>query len=301
MAPRTDGVMAMSHELSPNSFSTNRFTKSFSNLTLDERDSASSPSLYSNGMMQNSMLPLRSSLQLITERGERLLAQICDTDCPNLEPSLIVEACNSSLQSELVFMLDEARLLLDNISTGVDSITSWRASLAQIRVDAYLEAIETAMKCPDRTKLDEELRFVVNAISNKLHPNSLEKKHAEDVALRVSPWNISSLAFDLTVGEPVHPLNTRGLPLKLEIRAIQEIQAKDIFERKSLSFCACKIHIERCVYEASKLHAGTGTVGDAIVVVRVSPFDERNGPSGKNIWETDKEEVWKQLIKEARM
>jgi hypothetical protein len=197
-------------------------------------------------------------------------------------------------------MLNEARLLLDNMNTCEDSITSWRVSLAQIRVDAYLEAIETALKCPDRTKLDDELRFVVNAISNQLHPNFQEEKCAEDVALRVSPWNISSLAFDLTVGLPVHPLNTRGLPLKLEIRAIQEVQAKDVFEGKSLTFRACKIHIERCVYEASTLHAGTGTVGDAIVVVRVSPLDERKGQSGNNVWETDKEEVWKQLIKEAR-
>lgn len=291
MAPRNDEVVAMSHELSPNSFSTNRFTKSIPIRSLDERDS--SPSLYSNGMCQNSMLPLRSSLQLITERGERLLAQICDINDPDLEPSLIVAACNSSIQSELVFMLNEARLLLDNMNTGEDSITSWRVSLAQIRVDAYLEAIETALKCPDRTKLDDELRVVVNAISNQLHPNFQEEKCAEDVALRVSPWNISSLAFDLTVGVPVHPLNTRGLPLKLEIRAIQEIQAKDVFEGKSLTFRACKIHIERCVYEAS-------TVGDAIVVVRVSPLDERKGQSGKNVWETDKEEVWKQLIREAR-
>jgi hypothetical protein len=298
MAPRNDGVVAMSHECSPDSFSTNRFTKSLSILTLDERDS--SPPLYSNGMLQNSMPSLRSSLQLITERGERLLAQVCDTNGPILEPSLIVEACNSSLQSELIFMLDEARLLLDNMNTGEEFITPWRVSLAQIRVDAYLEAIEMALKCPDRTKLDDELRFVVNAISNTLHPNSLEKKCAKDVALRVSPWNISSLAFDLTVGVPVHPLQTRGLPLKLEIRAIQEIQAKDIFEGKSLSLRACKIHIERCVYEASTLHAGTGTVGDAIVVVRVSPVDDKNGSSGKNVWDTDKKEVWKELIKEVR-
>ena len=299
MAPRRDddGVAMMSHEStlssSPASFSTDCFAKPLSHLSLDGRDS--SPSVYSNDMLLNSMPYLRSSLQIISERGERLLGQV-----PDLEPSLIVKACNSSLQSEFLFMLDEARFLLDNIETCGASVPAWRVSLAQIRVATYLEAIETALKCPYRKKLDDELRSVASAISMKLNPNSPGEEYTDELSLRVSPWNISSLTFDLAVGVPVRPVKTRGLPLNLEIRAIQEVQAKDIFEGRSLSFRAYKIHIERCVYEGSTTHAGTGTVGFAMVIVRVSPIDDENGTDAKNIWETDKKEEWKQLVKEAR-
>lgn len=292
MAPRgdDDGVVMMSHESvlssSPASFSTDRFTKSLSRLSLDGRDSTSSIHFC---MLQNSMPYLRATLQIISERGERLLGQVSD-----MEPSLIVEACNSSLQSEFLFMLDEAGFLLDTMETCSVSISTWRVSLAQVRVAFYLEAIETALKCPDRKKLDDELRSVASSISMKLNSNRPKGEYADEMPLRVSPWNISSLVFDLTVGFPVRPVKSRGLPLNLEIRAIQEVQAKDIFEGKSLSFRAYKIDIERCVYEGSSLHAATGTVGYAMVIVRVSPIDDENGTDAM------KKEEWKQLVKEAR-
>ena len=315
MAPRREDIdVDMSDSVafcSSSSFSTDRFTKSsLSFLSAEEEESPRRGSTGSD--VDNAKFGLRESLQLIMDRGERLLHEVCNAlDNSNEESKIIVDVCNSSLQSEFLSMVDEAQLLLENMGAGGDHpltmITSSRVSLALVRVDAYLEAIETSLKCLDRDRLDKELFAAANSISTQLKSSLEEEKFHEDthVPLQISPWNMGSLAFDLTVGSPAQfalAPKPNGLPMNVDVRAILEIQAKDIYDGRSLSYRACKVHVERCVHEVNAYHAGAGTVGEALVQIRVSPILEADGakPKSGRSWSMDKKEVMPLYVKEAR-
>ena len=278
---------------SPTSFASDRFIKHLSNLSMEHNYIEDSPSL--DNEMEIAKASLTTSLRLIEERGERLTARLSDMlTSSSDQDSLIVEACRASLYSEFLCMLDEAQLLLDNMGTGGDAmVTSWRVSLAQIRVDAYLESIETALDSPD-SLLDVELADVARNLSTQ----------AEDVAIRISPWNLSSLAFDVTVATPVqHSLQAKqgGLPLNLHVRAIQEIQAKDMVHNVGMKFRACKLYVERCVHDVGRsFRAGAGSVGDVLVVVRVSPMDDEDDACIKADAQSWESEVSRPIVKEAR-
>ena len=222
-----------------------------------------SPLLPTNQMQAKALLS--TSLQLVSERGERLLKRILSDN--NGANSLMVRACLSSLESEFTYMLQEAKLLLNNMGNGDECpITSWRVSLAQIRADAYLETIETALDCPDGKLVDVELLKVYNDIVTQLSCDSVD--------VRVSPWNLSSLGFDVSVATPIdYSLDSRTLPLNLQVCAIQQVQAKDIVDGdKSSVYRACSLKVERCVHEVGSFRAGAGSVGDVLLTIRVSPL-----------------------------
>ena len=210
--------------------------------------------------------------------------------------SPVVKACRLSLESEFLSMLEEAQLLLNNMNDSEDYlITSWRVSLAQIRVDAYLESIETALDCPDVARLNVELAKVSNRIASQL-----EMEHAQ---VRISPWNLPSLAFDITVGAPVQHVLDGSLPLNLQVYAIQEVPAVDmITKNKSVSYRACKLMVERCVHEVGTFRAGAGSVGDVLLTVKVSPMEEAKDDSVETTqnWENDVLEERRPVVKEAR-
>lgn len=269
MAPRgkEDGVVVLGDEdtlsRSPSSFiESDSFIKSLSNLSLEHADTSQ---VNASNESDEAKATLSTSLQLISERGERILKRILDDK--NGAHSLTVQACLSSLESEFTYMLQEAKLLLNNMGNdGGCPITSWRVSLAQIRADAYLESIETALDCPEGKLVDVELGKVYNDIITQLSCDS--------VNMRISPWNLSSLGFDVSVATPIdYSLDSRTLPLNLQVCAIQQVQAKDIVDGdKSSVYRACSLKVERCVHEVGSFRAGAGSVGDVLLTVRVSPI-----------------------------
>jgi hypothetical protein len=157
--------------------------------------------------------------------------------------------------------------------------------LAQIRADAYLESIETALDCPDTSLVDVELLKVYNNIVSQLSSDSVD--------LRISPWNMTSLGFDVSVATPIdYALESRTLPLNLQVCAIQEVQAKDIVNGdKSNVYKACSLKVERCVHEVGSFRAGAGSVGDVLLTIRVSPIVN----NGESLTEESRP-----IIKEAR-
>lgn len=281
MAPRgkeEDGVVVLGDEngglsRSPPSFDTPSFIKSLSNLSLENVEESTPPRL--NNESEESKALLSTSLELIAERGQRLLARIVNDNKKNSAQSLMVNACHSSLLSEFKDMLEEAKLLLNHLdNNGECCITSWRVSLAQIRADAYLERIETALDCPDSTVLDVELAAICNTITTQLSFST----NSNNMDVRISPWNLSSLAFDVAVASPIaHSMKSHGtLPLNIQVRAIQEVQAKDIIcngERNAALYKACSLSVERCVHEVGSFRAGAGSVGDVLLTLRVSPIE----------------------------
>lgn len=305
MAPRREdeGIMVFGEETelssSPPSFTSDHFIKTLSSLSLEHVEENVNPNTSNtNTELQAAKDSLVASLSLISERGERLLARVHETLNSN-NASLIVEACKSSLETEFLLMLEEAQLLLNNMdSEGECPITSWRVSLAQLRVDAYLESITTALNCPDSSDFNVALSDVANNIAAELK--------TKDAAVRISPFNLSSLAFDVTVGAPIHYALEGDLPLNLQVQAIQEIQAKDTMDDKAMPNRACKIEIERCVHEVGSFRAGAGSVGDVLVTIRVSPIGEATGDDplsetkSDKKWETDMMESCRPVVKEAR-
>jgi hypothetical protein len=239
---------------------------------------------------------LETSLQLVSQRGHCLLARVCELVNDKDTGSPVVKACRLSLESDFLSMLEEAQLLLNNMNDSEDYlITSWRVSLAQIRVDAYLESIETALDCPDVARLNVELAKVSNRIASQL-----EMEHAQ---VRISPWNLPSLAFDITVGAPVQHVLDGSLPLNLQVYAIQEVPAVDmITKNKRVSYRACKLTVERCVHEVGTFRAGAGSVGDVLLTVKVSPMEEAKDDSIETTqnWENDVLEERRPVVKEAR-
>jgi hypothetical protein len=85
---------------------------------------------------------------------------------------------------------------------------------------------------------------------------------------------MTSLGFDVSVATPIdYALESRTLPLNLQVCAIQEVQAKDIVNGdKSNVYRACSLKVERCVHEVGSFRAGAGSVGDVLLTIRVSPI-----------------------------
>lgn len=309
MSPRREdenGMIVMSEETelsrSPTSFSSDRFIKSLSNLSFEQdEDTASLSDDDASNNNDEAKASLAESLDLITQRGEHLLARVDDILNSN-DKSLVVEACQSSLQAEFLFMLEEAKLLLNNMgSTGTECpITSWRVSLAQIRVDAYLESIETALnlnslKNEESKALNVQLLDVASSIATQLNK--------KDTEMCISPWNLSCLAFDVMVATPIQHVLEGTLPLNLHVKAIQEIQAMAAGDKTAVSSSrACKLQIARCHHQVGSFRAGAGSVGDVLVTVKVSPMDNDDNVSieKKKSWDTDNMEASRLVVKEAR-
>lgn len=310
MSPRREeeeGVVVIAEEMalsrSPTSSasftSDHHFIKSLSSLSLDRVEDSPTP-LDDTFETTEVQMALTGSLQLISERAERLLARVTELlNSANATP--LAQACLSSLQKEFKFMLEEASLLLNHMGTqGECPITSWRVSLAQIRVDAYLESIETALNCPDASFFNVALFQVASSVASLLN--------TDNVNICISPMNLSSLTFDVTVGTPVCHVLEGELPLNLQVSAIQEISANDIANDDSTHLNrACKLEIERCVHQVGSFRAGAGSIGDVLVTVRITPLgDEQNMNDDSLIqnedkkWETDKKGPSRRVVKEAR-
>lgn len=230
---------------------------------------------------------LRSSFQQLSEDCSSLRGAVDGSQTNPCSPTL--DACRDSLRTDMASMLYEANLLLEN----GEKVTSWRASLAQARVDSYLETIQSALD--SRDQWDNELGLVANSIATQINS---ETKTADDLPVRVSSWRTPSLCFDLEVGEPVQFIRKEKMPIKVRVRAIAEIHAKDINSNSIPKYTACRIHVEEVKHDERSLFSLAGDVGEAAIKIRISPLgdDQKKKPT----WGED-EDVGFVRVKEARI
>ena len=238
---------------------------------------------------------LRESLLHLSVKGSDLLDEVNDQmKSSAFSPTL--EACQSSLVSDTNSLLSEAKVLLENLGTEGSMTTSWRASLAQIRVDSYLENIQNAIYHPSRERLDMEL----SSIADSLSALALDKNRAKGQPIAISSWKSPSLAFNVIVGTPItynHVGRDDSLSLKLTITAIAEVLAIDLDSGIIGSYQACIIGVENCNHESRNFCAETGSAGDCLVTVKLSPMGRKN--LQKKTWGID-EEVGHLHVKAAR-
>jgi hypothetical protein len=227
---------------------------------------------------------LHLSFQELSDGCSDLLETLFHDSSPTLD------ACRGSLQTDMNFMLHEANTLLKN----VEQVTQWRASLAQARVDSYLETIQLALN--SRQQLDSELGLVANSIASQINSYS-ESKASEDLAVRVSAWRTPSLCFDLDVSEPVEFLRVDYMPIKVRARAIAEIYAKDM-PGSIPQYNACLVRIEDVKHDNSNAALLAGTVGEALIKIRISPVGDAQNK--KATWGEDEDVGFVRVI-EARV
>lgn len=179
--------------------------------------------------------------------------------------TLTLTACQGSLQNDMSAMLDEANVLVENI--GEHLITPWRASLAQARVDSYLETIKSAIE--SRDQFDDKLAQLTSAIA----PQVEEGQKSVGLPVQISSWRTPSLCFDLEVGQPAEYASTEKMPIKVRVRAIAEVQAKDIDAGNVPHYSACRVQVEECKHEERTMFSMAGTVGEALIKIRISPLE----------------------------
>jgi hypothetical protein len=221
------------------------------------------------------------SIRSLSERSITLIEMFEEED---LNGSLLVEACRGCLQNQVTSMVNDVQTLLMEQNTDDDDF-SWRASLAQLQADTYLQVIESALKTSDRERVEEALKFFVNSIGSQLGRDE-QNEGKPSTLVRISAWKMPDLAFEVSLSHPmkyVLPLKPEGLPLTLEARAIVELLVEDIVgEKKSTtSPQACIVHLERCTHETRPYSDSSGTTGDALVRARVSPASEKVAVANK--------------------
>lgn len=230
-------------------------------------------------------LHLRKNLTRLHEDCSSMKESVSGSVSGNEGISLTLTACQGSLQNDMPAMLDEANVMVDNI--GDHFITPWRASLTQSRVDAYLETMQSAMQ--SRDQFDDKLAQLTSALVPLV----------EDVPVRISSWRTPSLCFDLEVGEPAQYVSTEKMPIKVRARAIAEVQAKDIDCGSVPKYQACRIHVEECKHEERTMFSMAGTVGEALIKIRISPLLD-NAEQTQATWGED-DDVGLIRVQEARM
>lgn len=238
---------------------------------------------------------LRESLLHLTVKGSDLLDEV-NGHMKSSVFSSTLEACQISLLSDANSLLSEAKVLLENLGTEGSMTTSWRASLAQIRLDSYLENIQNVIYHPSRERLD----MALSTIADSLSAQSLNEGREKGQPIAISSWKSPSLAFNVIVGTPItynHIGTDDSLSLKLTITAIAEVLAIDLDGGNIGSYQACIIGVEKCNHESRNFCADTSSVGDCLVTVKLSPLGRTNVQ--KKTWGIDKE-VGHLYVKAAR-
>jgi hypothetical protein len=233
---------------------------------------------------------LRAGFQQLSAGCSELLDAVHGTSTAEKD-SPTLHACRGSLQTDMTIMLSEASHLLDDAESK--EVTTWKASLAQVRADSYLDTIQSALAC--RALLDNELWQVTSSLSSQL---SEEKKSPEDIPVRISSWRTPILCFDLELSDRVQYLYTDPMPLKVRATAIAEVFAKDIGAGSIPSYLACRLVVEQCKHEEQSFQSLAGTVGKAYMKFKVSPVG--NAQKKNSTWGVD-EHVGELRVAEARM
>jgi len=211
-------------------------------------------------------LELRVGHQQLSEVCSELIGSI-DGNFGEKYYSPTLYACKDSLRTDAASLLDEANLLLENVDEK--RVTSLRASLAQVRVDSYLETIQSALRLHE--SLDSQLNIVTSSIASQME----EEKIPEDLPIRISTWRTPSLCFDMEVGKEVEFTQVGNIPLKVKARVIAEVYAKDINAGSIPSYRACRLQIKELTTNSDITASSTGVIGNALTKIVVSPLKEK--------------------------
>ncbi|KAI2511123.1 hypothetical protein MHU86_3258 [Fragilaria crotonensis] len=231
---------------------------------------------------------LRVNFKQLSEDCSSLLGTVTGGLAEGSSPTL--DACRDALRTDMTLMLDEAKVLLQNL----EEVTPWRASLAQARVLSYRETIQSALD--SRHQLDSELSLVANSISSQINS---ETKTTDDLPFRVSSWRTPSLCFDLEVSEQVHFVRTEHMPIKIRVRAIAEIHAKDINASSIPKYSAFRVHVEQCKHDNQSLFPSAGALGEVLIKLRINRLGENQ--KKKLTWGGEDADVGFVRVTEARV
>jgi len=239
---------------------------------------------------------LRESLLHLYLKYSDLMDEV-DRRLESMPFSPTLGACKCSLLSDASILFEETKVLLENLGKEGSVITSWRASLAQIRVDSYIETIHSAMQHQSREILDMELLSVTDSLAYQTR-NGIEMQVP---SVTISFWKSPSLVFNVTAGPLIiyhHEFNHDQLPLKLKVTAIAEVVANEVVLGSVGSYQPCIVGIKKCNHESRSFCAPeTGIVGDCSLTVRLAPLGAMK--QKKTTWGVDKE-VGYLCVKEVR-
>jgi hypothetical protein len=230
-------------------------------------------------------------------------SNILSTVDASLSPSSpVLEACRLSLLTRAPLVVSQAENLIESLEHCTDVSSRLKdklqASCTILRAAKYLDTIELAMKNPPRDCLDDKLLKMLQCEEAQL----LRQEVGDGLQFRISPWLPSCLAFDLPVGKSVHQSfagDRVSPPLNVEVEPVFEFHANDLINDRNVigSFQACRVEVEKVRHKALDFTSGSGTVGECMICVRVSPLS-RNSQMVP-IW-GEEPEVDQLVIKEAR-
>jgi hypothetical protein len=235
------------------------------------------------------LLRPRSSLSSSSVHGEacnklatdldRLLIRVDEMrikeESTNFYFSPALDAFRLSLRTRMPQVLEQASLLVQSVSSSENTSTHLigrlRASFAIMRATQYVEVIETGIVAIGLDSIDSRLLSLMDSKEFK----TLAIEMQEDISFRVSPWLVSSLAFDVPLGKMVRSSVGGPLPLTVEIEPVVEFSADSLLNGKSVmrSFRPCLLKIEKFSHTPCEFSAGTGTSGMARITVRLSPLE----------------------------
>jgi hypothetical protein len=189
--------------------------------------------------------------------------------------SPVLDACRLSLRTRMPQVLEQASLLVQSVSSSENKsnhlIGRLRASFAIMRATQYVEIIETGIDAIGLDSIDSRLLSLMDSKAFK----ALAVEMQDDISFRVSPWLVSSLAFDVPLGNMARSSVGGPLPLTVEMEPVVEFKADSLLHDKGVmrSFRPCMLKIEKFSHTPCEFSAGTGTSGMARITVRLSPLE----------------------------
>lgn len=208
----------------------------------------------------------------ILNRVETLLktAKNIDSSIEMLEESTLSTACRIAIRENVSKALDGVQ----NLSDGEMGMKSDNAVFVlgigrALELAAKMEVFVARLLDP---KLEAQLRFFLGG-----------KCRADGVSIRLSNC-ASSIAFELGAA----PVSFSCLPISVSVEPFIFFRAPDIVDdtRNLATYRQCKVNIESCSHKPLYRSSRGGTVGDAIVRVRVSEGQDEGSRGGKHALRT---------------
>jgi hypothetical protein len=210
---------------------------------------------------------------------DRLIARVDEMRAREGSPTVyfspVLDACRLSLRTRMPQVLEQASLLLQSVSSSENKSThligKLRASFAIMRATQYVEIIEAGIDAIGPNGIDARLLSLIDSKAFK----ALAFEMQEDLSFRISPWLVSSLAFDVPTGKMARSSVGGPLPLTVEVEPVVEFNADSLLNDKGVmrSFRPCSLKIEKFSHTPCEFSAGSGTSGMARITVRLSPLE----------------------------
>lgn len=240
-----------------------------------------------------------STVLCLRSRLDRLLDEL-EKGSSRDPASPLRQACLYSLRNRAELNIKQASVLVEGIDKSTNNegrtVGKLRATFACVPAVQYLDTVELAMSC---SALDGQLAMILDQLRKEW---MLSDPSTPTPCFRVSRWVAPVLAFDIPSGRSTTKSVTgdgvRSLPLSLEVEPVVTFTAADLMTGKCKfgSIPHCSVEIESCKHQAQSFSQGAGTLGLAIVRVRVLPLNAASRPV--RIWGEEEAEVLR--IKEAR-